>query len=44
MKVIKENKWLIIFAIAVVMAYTMWCNHVEKTNDQMNAVKTEERS
>jgi hypothetical protein len=41
---IKENKGLIIFFIAITVFTILWCNHVEKDNNRMNELKLQERS
>ena len=44
MKFLKEHRGLILFFITIVVLAVLWCDFVEKTNDQMNEVKTIERS
>lgn len=43
-EMVKNNKGLIIFFIAVVIFAILWCNQVEKDNERMNAIKLQERS
>lgn len=38
-KIIKDNKGLILFYIALIILVIMWCNHVEKTNDKITNIK-----
>ena len=39
----KNNKGLIIFYVIIIVLALVWCNHVEKDNDRMNAAKLQER-
>jgi len=43
-KMIKNNKGLIIFLVAIVIFAVIYVNHVDKDNDRMNAAKLQERS
>ena len=44
MKFLKEHRGLILFFITVLVLAVLWCDFVDKTNDQMNEIKNEERS
>lgn len=44
MKFINEHKGLIIFFILVALFMLIMSNEVEKNNDEMNAIKLQERS